>query len=482
MPKPETGAASRAAASGDAPGVKVWTPATALGGMAASTYFAAERDAYAAAFAVSRDGRLRVVWPESPKEDGMVRGGKTYRANASYTQYGGWAGGPRAAVPFVFVLTSDQRLDLTRFARGSNWAYQVNLADLGYEAEDALETVAEVVLPTPDAPYAADFAYVGPRLTGQAAMLAMQCGVRAFDQYSYNYFRDMWAVFDPWDTYLGPPSFHNTWMWSGLWFPYSGRSMQAFYIDRASRANSAFWGLCPTFNNRTFLPSFAQAWQAGAIDMPNGRPTPAIPGDVRDTTTRPGDSLKVKPSEVLAGPGARVAAGGSADERRARLRERLLGEREERLRPGGPAAERRAAFRAERVEQLSRLDVPAVERRMRAAELAASGVASAFDHRTGRARWNDPAFGRTAGLGGRGGVVDDFGRSGAAERARASAAERARSGAERSGADRAIVGRGDGGGATRSGDAGGGRSGGGEGRSSGGEGRGSGGEGRSRTP
>jgi hypothetical protein len=483
LPRPET-APSPVISQGDAPALSVWGPSVASGAAAGATYFSVDRDAYAAAFAVTRDGRLRVVWPDSPENDGLVRRGKTYSANAAFAQYGAFLSGSRSAVPYVFVITSDQRLDLSRFGKGSRWAYQVNLEGVGFDADDAVTTVASVVLPSAEAPYAADYSYIGPRLIGAAQMLALNCSVRNASARSYDYFRDLWAVFDPWDPFLGPAAFSTAWLWSSAWFPYSGRGLQSLYFDRATRASSAFWGGCPYMNQQRFLPAFA--FGQGAIAQP---PTLGMPGQPRDTTTRPGDSLKVKPSEIFAGPATGVAAGKSADERRARIRERLLGEREERRRDGVSVAEQRAALRAERMERLSNVDVSGLERRLRAVELVESGVTGAFDRRTGRALWNDQDFGRepvgreavgrtaSESRGGRGGRASDGAwseRTGASTTGRSAGVDRSSAAADRA-ASRG-EGSGGGGGGARSGDGGGSR-GGGEGRGSGG-----GGEGRSRTP
>jgi len=454
---------------GDAPRLSVWTPSAALGATTSATFFSVDRDAYAAAFAVTRDGRLRVVWPDSPKEDGLVRGGKTYSANASFAQYGSWVGGPRSAVPYVFVITSDQRLDLSRFGTGSRWAYQVNLEDVGAQAEDAVASVASVVLPAAEASYAADYAYIGPRVTGQAQLLALNCSIRNVNTArSFSYYRDLWAVFDPWDSYLGPPAFASAWLWSGAWFPFSGRGLTGYYLDRMSRASAAFYGGCPG----QYRGSFYQTLVAFG---PTVVGQPAAPGQPVDTTAKPGDSLKVKPSEIFAGPGAQVAAGASAEERRARMRERLQGEREERRRDGVSVSEQRAAFRAERLERLSHVDVAAMERRVRAAELAESGRAEAFDRRSGRAVWDDPGFGREpvgpSASGRRSGRSSDdgwAGRTGTSTAGRSAGVDRSTAASDR--------------GASR-GEGGGGRSGEGGGSRGGGESRGSGGgEGRSRTP
>ncbi|MGZ9121330.1 MAG: hypothetical protein ACXW6A_20900, partial [Gemmatirosa sp.] len=426
LPKP-TGVAAPAVTQGEAPALAVWTPEreTGAAGTLSSgvTYFSSDRDAYAAAFTVTRDGRLRVVWPESPKDDGLVQAGKTYRANGNFAQYGSYMGGARNAVPYTFVLLSEQRLDLTRFGSGSKWKYQVNLEDLGRYAEDAIQTVASVVLPSAEAAYSADYAFIAPRLTGQAQLLSLYCGVRNSDARNYAYFRDLWATFDPWDSSLGAVSFASGWnMWPGAFFPISGRgSGFAFYADRASRATAAFWGGCPMLTPfqymRPFQLAFAGDRTVYAVGPTPGNPTPVDTGSTGD---QPGDKLKVKPSQIFGGPGTAVASGASeAAARRARLRERIETRREERVANGTAA---RAAFRT---EQLTSLDVARLERRARMQEVAELGVVGTGEvgGRIGRTGYagraaqmrGDPVFGQGSSSASRGrsaaarGTSDGFG-------------------------------------------------------------------------
>jgi hypothetical protein len=477
LPKPATVAAP-AVMKGEAPVLAVWTPGTegaSPGTLAAGvTYFSSDRDAYAAAFTVTRDGRLRVVWPESPSDDGLVEGGKTYRANGTFAQYGSYLGGARNAVPYVFVLLSEQRLDLTRFGSGSKWKYQVNLEDLGRVAEDAIESVAAVVLPSPEASYAADYAFIAPRLSGQAQLLSMYCGVRNTDARNYAYYRDLWATFDPWDSSLGSVSFAAGWnFWPGAFFPISGRgSGFAFFADRASRATAAFWGGCPMLTPfqrfQPFQLAYGLSQQFGAAQGPGGpmpgNPAPVDSGSIGD---EPGDKLKVKPSPVFGGPGATVAAGTEAAERRARLRERIETLREERVARG---PEGRAAFRT---EQLTAFDVARLERRARQQELAELGLTRAPEpgaERLGAGRAGrmsgDPTFGRGVGDRAARGASDGFGGASAGRSA--------------SRGDGGSVGGGAGGGARGDGAAA--RGAGGESRGSGGSGESGGGGSRSRTP
>jgi hypothetical protein len=484
LPRPTT-APAPALASGDAPGLTLWSPASGTAGLpsAGLTYFTVDRDAYAAAFTVTRDGRLRVLWPESPGDDGYARAGKTYRANGTYAQFGAFMAGARNAVPYVFVITSDQRLDLSRFGSGSRWRYQVNLDELGGFADDAVASVASLILPSPDAAYAADYAFVGPRLSGSALYLTMQCGLRNVDARNYQFYRDLWATFDPWDSYLGPIGFASAWsFWPGGWFPFSGRGLMSLYADRASRANAAFWGGCPAFS-----PSLSYAYGnpflgrggvllAGNAPVLPTAPVATVPGGPRDTTSANGaNRFRIRPQDEINGAGLGAARRDEAAERRAALRERLATAREERRRGGAERVadlglDRRPSLRTER---LTTIDVTGLERRARAAELAELGFRSARGFDDGAERWRSAADGVGRSRAGRG---SDGWAGGSSSGARASGGDRAidRS-ADRGSSGMGSASRGDGGSAAR---------GGGESRGGGsGESRGSaGGEGTSRRP
>ncbi len=407
VPTPGT-APTPAVAAGEAPGLAVWSASsTGLVGTTAAgtTYFSSDRDGYAAAFAVTRDGRLRVVWPESPEDRGVVRAGKTYRANGSFAQYGAWLTGARNAVPYVFVLVSDERPDLSRFGAGSKWKYQVSLDKLGRDAEDAIQSVASIVLPDPGASYAADYSYISPRLSGQAQMLALYCGVRNTDARNYDYFRDLWATFDPWDNTLGTISFASAWnFWPGALFPFgTSRGSLAFYADRASRASAAFWGGCPAFTPYRTL-AYRQQYAYGVPTLmvqPSTlvQPTvptqplsptmqaPGTPAPVDDGSgSKPGDRLRVKPSPIFGGPGIEAIGGSDARaERQARFREQMETRRTERglgeRSIGERAVERGALARAERLE---RVDVGRLETRVRMLDRVERGLPPTGEPGSGR--------------------------------------------------------------------------------------------------
>lgn len=223
------------------PAVSVWSPADQLGSAFTALLFSTDRPAYATAFEVDRRGRVRVVFPRTPREDGRVEPGRTYTAVGTgiandrmfLTPTTDWR-----RLPFLFVVVSDARPDLSEFGRGRSWQQQVRTDAI--EAEDVIAAVADRVTAATGRPYATDFSYVAPRLAAREALFAASCTLPARDARDYWFFRDLWAVFTPMDPTFGiTPMFAFgpvvTWASS----PYIGVA-----FERAQWATGAFRGNC----------------------------------------------------------------------------------------------------------------------------------------------------------------------------------------------------------------------------------------------
>lgn len=407
IPRPTT-AVAPAVVSGEAPGLTVWTPPSTAGSASAVSYFAVDREAYAAAFAVTREGRLRVVWPESPSSTGFVKPGRTYEASAWMSQYGGAGFGLSTRVPYTFVVVSDQRLDLSRFGAGSKWRYQLSVRG-STDEETTIEAIARSLLPSEEAAYAADYTYVAPRVVGQAAYLAQQCAVRTASSRDYSYFRDLWAVVDPSDPYLGPTAFAASWAYAlGGWFPYAGRGAGlGLLLDRASRATAAFRPGC----TRSLAYPLAYAYgirynpynTLGQPTIVQSGPLPGTPPAVDSAAgSKPGDRLRVRPSEVFGAPGAMATGNastgdaGAAERRRAERLARVEAMRERRR--GGATGESQTSWAQ---EPLTDVDRGRRERELRVQDRMAAGRAA-----------GDDAFGGRRNGEGRGGLADDGRRTG----------------------------------------------------------------------
>jgi hypothetical protein len=80
---PMTGAGSEAGAE-RGPRVQLWTTNEVHAGDRVRSSFRLEDDAYVVVVNVGRDGYANVIFPESPEDDGFMRGGRTYRLPAFF--------------------------------------------------------------------------------------------------------------------------------------------------------------------------------------------------------------------------------------------------------------------------------------------------------------------------------------------------------------------------------------------------------------
>lgn len=351
-PKPLT--VSPAALPTTPPAVSLWSPNVFPGSSLPSLYFSTDRPAYASVFEVDRSGRVRVVFPRSPRDVGRVEPGKTYTAvsNGFITDRTFISAATNwRRLPFMFVVVSDTRPDLSDFGAGRSWRQQVRTD--GVEAEDVIAAVAGRVTAGSGRPYATDYAYLAPQLSAREALFAASCARVAQGPQDYWYFRDLWAVFTPADPTLGlTPVFAFGPMVTWASVPYLGVA-----YDRAQWASSAFRGGCLT----PFAPSYG--YRNPLLFAAYRPPTTGTVVVVRPTTPRlqpvPGTGptglhVPRTPKELLddhvrdGGPGASVAV-RAALAGRALPSERLTRSLEV-LRPGGLAVEP--------LERPARVDAP----------------------------------------------------------------------------------------------------------------------------
>src|ERR687895_1983978 len=76
--------AEREAAVDRGPRVQIWTTDEFGTGNRIRTSFRLDDDAYVIVVNVGLDGYARVIFPESPEDDGFMRGGRTYRLPAFF--------------------------------------------------------------------------------------------------------------------------------------------------------------------------------------------------------------------------------------------------------------------------------------------------------------------------------------------------------------------------------------------------------------
>lgn len=89
----------------------------------ARVYFRLEQDAYVTVVRIDTDGRIRILFPLEPWEDGFARAGKTYEVVGRdrdeafrVTDYPG--------VGYVFAIASEDPFDFSRITRGDHWDYR----------------------------------------------------------------------------------------------------------------------------------------------------------------------------------------------------------------------------------------------------------------------------------------------------------------------------------------------------------------------
>jgi Domain of unknown function (DUF4384) len=79
-----TGTPAASASAERGPRVQIWTTNQTFSADRIQTSFRLEHDAYVVVVNVGRDGYANVVFPESPDDDGFMRGGRTYRLPAFF--------------------------------------------------------------------------------------------------------------------------------------------------------------------------------------------------------------------------------------------------------------------------------------------------------------------------------------------------------------------------------------------------------------
>ena len=202
--------------------------------------YSTTRDAYTAAFEVDQRGQVRVLSPNSPRDNSRSQAGTSYVLLPMLHSVDREYLSPStdfSRVPFVFVLTSDTPLNLSAFGSGREWTHTVTVG--ARDPDSTIATVAQWVLP--DAPaYGSDFAYVGPQLRPTEQEYLAQCARPVDDVHDYGYYRDLWAVFTPADQRL---STNPNWLYSPA-LSWSSYSLLPLAQYRAQYATNLFYAGC----------------------------------------------------------------------------------------------------------------------------------------------------------------------------------------------------------------------------------------------
>lgn len=128
---PQVGASSL---GGDEPPVRLWLNGDRRfeAGDRARVQVEARDDGFLLVLNYDTDGRVRVLYPIDPLDDGFVRGGRRYEVRDPRERESFVVG--REGAGFVYVALSPDPWDLRAWSRGSNWDY--DRIGVDYNSED----------------------------------------------------------------------------------------------------------------------------------------------------------------------------------------------------------------------------------------------------------------------------------------------------------------------------------------------------------
>lgn len=134
----------------DRPRVEVWTNRgddPYHTGEDARVFLRADRSAYVAVFRVDTDGRVRVLFPRDPWDDGFVRAGSDFEVEATHG-YDAFEIDDYPGVGYVFAVASADPFEFDAITRADHWDYRV-IADGRVRGDPyvALTDLAEQIVP-----------------------------------------------------------------------------------------------------------------------------------------------------------------------------------------------------------------------------------------------------------------------------------------------------------------------------------------------
>jgi hypothetical protein len=196
------------------PRVEVWTNRgddPYHTGQRARVFFHADRDAYVTIFRVDTDGRVRVLFPREPWEDGFVSSDRDLEIQGRYDD--GFDIDDYPGVGYVFAVAASDPFDYDPIMIGDHWDYRA-IADGRVRGDPyvALTDLAERIVPSQSddwdydiVPYYVEQHYDYPRF------LCYDChsyaSYRYWNPYSYSCVRFRIVVFD--DPYYYPYRYYG---------------------------------------------------------------------------------------------------------------------------------------------------------------------------------------------------------------------------------------------------------------------------------
>ena len=189
----------------DVPELTLWSPNADRFDRSDYTtvYFQVDRPAHIGLFEVGSDGRVRVLFPRTPRDAALVEPNRAYRVLAGAGIY--MTGGGRNQIPYVFAVASSAPLDFRKFGNGNRWQYQLasNRSD---NPDYTIEQIANMVAADGDASVATDYVYFATR-DQYRYVNALQNGgcfgndysisERGSDSYFRNFVVPLWGLIQP---------------------------------------------------------------------------------------------------------------------------------------------------------------------------------------------------------------------------------------------------------------------------------------------
>ena len=196
------------------PRVEVWTNRgddPYHTGQSARVYLRADRDAYVTILRVDTDGRVRVLFPREPWEDGFVRGGREFEIQGRHEDAFDIDDYP--GVGYVFAVVAADPFDYDPIMTGDHWDYRT-IADGRVRGDPyvALTDLAQRIVADQSGDWDYDITpYYVERRYDYPRFLCYDChsyaSYRYWNPYSYSCVRFRIVVFD--DPYYYPYRYYG---------------------------------------------------------------------------------------------------------------------------------------------------------------------------------------------------------------------------------------------------------------------------------
>ena len=267
--------------SADAPNVSVWISGDNQfrRGDRVRVHFRADEDAYVTIVRVDTDGRLRILFPASPYEDGRVRAGESYRAWGHDGD--GFIVNDARGLGYVFAIASFEPFDFDRVSYRRGWDYDYIDRQMGGDPFVAVQRFGERIVWDDRTPYSTEYAeYYVERQAQYASRGCYDC----YDPYPW------WDRYDPYHPWITVVIGHHH-RYPYYYSPYYYDSYDPYYYGRR------------VVYTRRPRYEFKPVGRSGTTVV--SRPIARRPRDEGGDRRRPGSSS----TDPNTGGGRRVASG-----------------------------------------------------------------------------------------------------------------------------------------------------------------------------